>query len=195
MGSKKSQETRAKIVEAARRRFYTHGVNATSLGDLAKESGVPKGNFYYHFPTRDDVLLAVLEARRASAEAAFVRWRAELPVPQARLKRFLQMVASEREQLIRFGCPVGSMSTELGKRSDTLREAGVAGLMLYEGFVREQLALLCGEQQAGRHARAMLSRVQGAIVVSHAMGDGQALDESLAALEQWVDALAQLAMV
>lgn len=187
-------DTRARIIEAARRRFYTHGFGATSLGDLAQASGVPKGNFYYHFPTRDDVLVAVVEARRADAEAMFSRWRVDLPSARARLGRFLQLVASEREQLARYGCPVGSMATELGKRDDALRAHGVSGLLIYEAFVREQLARLCGDEaRATRLARRLLGRVQGAIVMAHATGDLAVLEDELDACGQWLDALADSA--
>jgi AcrR family transcriptional regulator len=187
-------DTRARIIEAARRRFYTHGVGATSLGDLARASGVPKGNFYYHFPTREDVVAAVVEARCADAEASFVRWRAELASPRARLGRFLEMVAAEREQLVRYGCPVGSMATELGKYDDVQRALGVSVLLMYEGFVREQMSLLCRDAgRAARLARRLLGRVQGAIVMAHATGDATALDEELDACGQWLDALADSA--
>jgi TetR/AcrR family transcriptional regulator, transcriptional repressor for nem operon len=185
-----SSDTRARILQTARSLFYTHGFGATSLGDLARASGVPKGNFYYHFPTKDDVLLAVVRARQEDAARAFEAWQDALPGPRARIERFLQMVVSERDALVCYGCPVGSLATELRKRQDALGEAAAAGLALYERFLCGQLGELgCGEEEAGRLARRLLSRVQGAILLTHVSGDARVLDEELEEARGWLDGL------
>ena len=109
------KSARDRIVAAARRTFYERGFEDTSFADLAKAAGIPKGNFYYHFKSKAELLDAVLEARTASVEAALREWDEALPTPLARLRRFVAMMTAERDDLVRYGCPMGSLLTELGK--------------------------------------------------------------------------------
>ena len=55
-----AQRNRDKIVEAARAAFREHGSEA-SLDDIAKRAGVGAGTLYRHFPTRDDLIDAVMK--------------------------------------------------------------------------------------------------------------------------------------
>lgn len=52
--------TRHQIVEAADRLFYERGFEATSFADIAAVVGLSRGNFYYHFRTKDEILEAVI---------------------------------------------------------------------------------------------------------------------------------------
>jgi len=56
------QRNRAALLEAAQRHFLKYGVG-TSLEAVAKEAGVGPGTLYRHFPTREALLAAVLQAR------------------------------------------------------------------------------------------------------------------------------------
>ena len=51
----------ARIVQAARKRFLTEGVDGASLRAIAKDAGTNVGMIYYYFPTKDDLFLAVIE--------------------------------------------------------------------------------------------------------------------------------------
>jgi len=183
-------KSRDRIVRAARRLFYTRGFESTSLGDLAREAGVPKGNFYYHFPSKDDVLRAVVEERRADIQRALGSWAQEYPDPRARLKRFVAMIASEREDLVSYGCPTGSLLIELGKKRHDLQPDALSILDLYvelaEGAFRE---LGHSDDEARVLAVHLLGRAQGAILVAHAYGDTAILDREIASIERWLDEL------
>ena len=50
-----------RIVAAARQRFLKQGVDGASLREIAREAGTNIGMVYYYFPTKDDLLLAVVE--------------------------------------------------------------------------------------------------------------------------------------
>jgi AcrR family transcriptional regulator len=56
------QRNRAALLEAAQRHFLRFGVG-TWLEAVAKEAGVGPGTLYGHFPTREALLAAVLQAR------------------------------------------------------------------------------------------------------------------------------------
>jgi TetR/AcrR family transcriptional regulator, transcriptional repressor for nem operon len=49
-------------VSGARQLFYEQGVEKTSLADIADGSGVPIGNVYYYFKTKDELVEAVIDS-------------------------------------------------------------------------------------------------------------------------------------
>ncbi|RME24653.1 MAG: TetR/AcrR family transcriptional regulator [Deltaproteobacteria bacterium] len=61
-------ETRRRVYDAALAIFRRDGVQECRIEDIARLANVSRGTFYFHFPTKDAVLLEVL----AEAEAAFV---------------------------------------------------------------------------------------------------------------------------
>ncbi len=65
-----ARRNRAKLLESARARFAEHGLDA-QIDDIARGAGVGVGTVYRHFPTKEDLLRALAEARfEALGEAA-----------------------------------------------------------------------------------------------------------------------------
>lgn len=56
-----SELTRKRIVESARQVFVQKGYAATSIEDLVAATGSSKGNIYYHFKSKEGLLLHLLE--------------------------------------------------------------------------------------------------------------------------------------
>lgn len=52
---------RLQILDAAARLFRTHGYRGTSMRDIARAVGMLPGSIYYHFPSKDELLLTVYE--------------------------------------------------------------------------------------------------------------------------------------
>ncbi len=59
--SAKGAATRDQILDAASRLIHLQGYHCTSLDDVLRESGVGKGNFYYHFRSKEDLGYAIIE--------------------------------------------------------------------------------------------------------------------------------------
>ncbi|MEE9181371.1 MAG: TetR/AcrR family transcriptional regulator, partial [candidate division NC10 bacterium] len=57
----KGATTKEEILQTACRLVYRQGFNNTSLDDILRESGVGKGNFYYHFKSKDELGYAILD--------------------------------------------------------------------------------------------------------------------------------------
>jgi TetR/AcrR family fatty acid metabolism transcriptional regulator len=53
--------TRGRILEAARQAFASSGYHRTLVDDVAREAGVSKGAVYVHFPSKEDLFLALLD--------------------------------------------------------------------------------------------------------------------------------------
>src|SRR5437764_5362156 len=75
------QRTRGKVLDAAGRVFARRGYHDTTLREIAADAGVSKGAVYYNFESKDDLFLALLEARMdervQNVEAVFESARAD----------------------------------------------------------------------------------------------------------------------
>lgn len=54
------EETRAKLLAAARLAFATHGYAHTSMDDFTAEAGLTRGALYHHFGNKEGLLVAVI---------------------------------------------------------------------------------------------------------------------------------------
>lgn len=60
---------RQAIVDAARRLFFTRGYEGTPLRAVSDSLGLTKAAVYYHFPAKDDLLVAIVDPVLARLEA------------------------------------------------------------------------------------------------------------------------------
>ena len=65
--------TRAKLVEAALELFSTSGYEHATVDDISHAAGYSKGAYYFHFSTKDDILLELLRMWTESRGASLVR--------------------------------------------------------------------------------------------------------------------------
>ena len=109
---------RERLVAAARELVYRQGVERTTLADIAEAADVRLGNVYYYFKTKDDLVAAVVQAHIDHLEAAFAELGRGHGDPGARLKALLGLIAEQGAPMARFGCPYGSLCSELTKRTE-----------------------------------------------------------------------------
>lgn len=57
----RSEKSRQQILDAALKLFSHRGYGATSVRDIAEESGLSKGNVYHHFPDKETIFRALLD--------------------------------------------------------------------------------------------------------------------------------------
>jgi AcrR family transcriptional regulator len=177
---------RQQIVEAANRLFYRRGYNQTSFSDIAEAAAIPRGNFYYYFKTKDEILAAVVDQRIARIRAMLAEWDAAQRDPRQRLRRFVQMLRNSDKDLTRYGCPMGSLTIELGKAQPALKAKAGKMFDLFHAWLAEQLKAL-GHKDAAALALHLLGRAQGIAVLAQVYADRRYLEEELNRLEQWLD--------
>lgn len=182
------ETVRREIVEAANRLFYHRGYNQTSFSDIAEAAGIPRGNFYYYFKTKDDILGAVIDARIENIQAMLVEWDAAEPNPRQRLKCFAQMIRGSEKDLLRYGCPMGSLNIELGKAQPALKARAKKMFDLFIDWLTQQLTAL-RQPDAARLALQAMGRVQGVAVMTQVYGDREFLRAQLAEFDAWIESL------
>jgi AcrR family transcriptional regulator len=93
-----ARRNRERILEEARQEFTRSGANA-SLEEIAKKAGVGPGTLYRHFPTREDLLVAVYRSemeKLAAAERTFADTLPPVEALRAWLLLFVDAVATKQ---------------------------------------------------------------------------------------------------
>src|SRR5690348_5565070 len=106
--------SRAKILQEARDLFYRNGYLATSVDDIIAAADVSKSNFYYHFKSKEDLGIAVLDSRCEEFERllAGTLCNSLLP-PTGRLRSFVTLVSGVTDSHGPGGCPFGNLIAEM----------------------------------------------------------------------------------
>lgn len=181
-----ADDSRQHIIAAANRLFYRCGYNQTSFSDIAAAAAIPRGNFYYYFKTKDEILAAVVADRISKIQAQLRHWEAAEKTPKGRLRRFLEMVRGSERDLARYGCPLGSLIVELGKAQPALKAKARKMFDLYRDWLAAQFAAMGDDDPAAR-ALHLLTRAQGVAVIAQAYADRQYIQNEVDALQTWVD--------
>lgn len=179
---------RERLITAARRLFHEHGVEKTTLADIAAAAGVPPGNVFYYFKTKDAIVAAVIEAYRET-QAALCLSVEHYPSPQEKLKALVRTWAERRETLASHGCPVGSLASELAKREDDLHPAAAVTLARLIDGAAEQFAAM-SRPDARELAVALVAAYEGIALLANALQDPGLITAEASRLERWIDTLA-----
>lgn len=181
---------REQIVDAADRLFYEQGFGFTSFSHIADAVGISRGNFYYHFKTKDEILDAVIDSRLARTRRMLAQWSAQSEDPAERIGLFVDILLRNQEPIMRHGCPVGSLCQELAKLDHLARDRAGGVLALFAEWLRAQFEQMgCGQASAG-HALHLLGRTQGVATLANAFGDPGYVREEVARMNDWVRACA-----
>lgn len=179
--------TREQIVHAADDLFYRQGYGHTSFAHIAEAVQISRGNFYHHFRTKDEILAAVVEQRLAGTRAMLQQWEAASPDPAARIRSFIRMMVTNRADIRRFGCPVGTLCTELAKLMHPSREAANEVFSVFREWLREQFVQLGRKDDADALAMHLLARSQGVATLANAFGNEAFIRHEAAGMEAWLE--------
>lgn len=180
--------TRAQIAEKADTLFYEGGFEATSFADIAGAVGISRGNFYYHFRTKDEILDAVITRRLKATEAMLETWQVDVS-PQRRILSFIRILITNRAKIMAFGCPVGTLNTELSKLNHVAQTRAAAIFGLFREWLAAQFTLLGHVKAADRLALHLLGRTQGVAVMASSLRDESFLRAEVALMEDWLRGL------
>jgi AcrR family transcriptional regulator len=113
-------ETRRRILEVAAEAFAERGYVGTSLSDVLKASGVTKGGFYFHFPSKEALALATLRYKQEQWAGTVMVAVMQRSRAVDQLDAMVEALCDLHEQDRSCRC-IGRLCTELGDEHPELR--------------------------------------------------------------------------
>jgi AcrR family transcriptional regulator len=181
---------RERLIDAATQMVYRQGIEATTLADIAEAADVPLGNVYYYFKTKDEIIDAVVQSHLHTIRTTLAAIEADHRTPKARLKALVKMLTGEREAIAEYGCPQGSLCSEVNKRSSG-NDHFAADLMRVPLTWAEEQFRLMGCRDANERAVTLMATYQGAALLSNTLGDPALMLRESRRLGRWIDSLQQ----
>jgi TetR/AcrR family transcriptional regulator, transcriptional repressor for nem operon len=180
---------RERLVAAAVQLLHQRGIERTTLADIAQLADVPAGNVYYYFKTKDDVIAAVVAAHAEEVGSALAAIESRSRSPKGRLKALVQELASQSEIVARYGCPLGSLCSELDKRIDAPDFAGAKLMLVIIDWAEAQFRELGRGRQSRELAVDLLAAYEGSALLANTLRDPKVLSEASRRIDRWIDAL------
>lgn len=183
----RTSDKRDRLIDAAKVLIHKQGFNQTSLADIAQESGVPLGNVYYYFKTKEDIASAVIFEHATAMEGMMRGFEEAESDPCKRLLLFLDFANEMGEVAAQYGCPIGSLCQELDKDRNSLSEKVDAILKFQLQWVTEQFRLM-GKNEANEWGQQMIVSMSGTSLLANALNDAHVVEVQIKRLKDWVEA-------
>lgn len=183
----KSDQTRQRILATGRRLVTTGGFSAVGLSTLLKESGVPKGSFYYYFPSKEAFGQALLEDYVADYQARLDALMGLNGTAADKLMAFCgAWLDQERQAGLVSTCLVVKLGAEVADLSEAMRRVlddGVKTLTAtLAGLLRDGAAdgSLVAQTDPDAVALSLYAQWLGAAILSKLSHDQIPLERALA---------------
>ena len=184
-----SPNSKERIILAADQLFYVRGYSQTSFSDIAEETGIPRGNFYYYFKTKDEILSAVLERRQNLIEDLLETCENSSSEPRDQLLYMIDVLVREEDNIIKYGCPLGTLSSELSKSSLTMQQEVKSIFETLRQWIENNLSSAGFSERSQHLSMEILSRLQGTTVLANIYQDIEFLRRSAIQHKQWLTEL------
>ena len=166
-----AEENRQTVIDVASRLFREHGFDGIGLKDLMKGAGLTQGAFYKQFASKEDL---AAQASRRALESAATRWSAAVATkPEDPLGAVIDFYLStgHREEKMD-GCPVVALGSDAARQGAGVKASFEAGIREYLEMLGPWVGEADGGEPSGK-AKAILSMMVGAVVLSRAVNDEQ----------------------
>ena len=188
-------DTRERLLEAARLLFLRQGYGATGIAQILKEAGARSGSLYHFFPTKEDLLLAVLERYQELLCPAVIQ-----PVIERvsdPIERVFGVLDGYRRLLLeseyRWGCPIGNLALEIGQSHPAARRLIGANFTAWRGYVQQWLEDASGRlpesADAEQLALFVLTTMEGAVMLARTYHSIEPYDTAVCQLRDYFDRL------
>jgi AcrR family transcriptional regulator len=185
---KSKADNRTRLLQAAEKTTYRYGYGSTAIADIAKEAGIPLGNVYYYFKTKDEIGDAIIKLR-VSRFRKLLQELDKAGSPAERLCGFVLIKIKNREGLARNGCPVGTLCSELQKHGGPVAKKSAVLFAEALAWMESQFQALGKGADSRGLAVHLLSATQGVSVLAHTFHDPGLIEMEAARLMQWIRSL------
>ncbi|NWF62784.1 MAG: TetR/AcrR family transcriptional regulator [Chloroflexi bacterium] len=171
----KIKNSKRTILNLAEALLQDKGFNGFSYANIAAELGVKNAAIHYHYPSKEDLGIAVMQRYRERFKLWINNSRVKDLTPEAKLDWFLSIYINMRADQGKI-CLVGSMEAEFNSIPDGLQSEVQA---LHKDLLTWLQAALAEGRDAGvftfkgepaDKAALILSTVQGALQMARALG-------------------------
>jgi len=175
--------------------FAFHGYGSTGLSEVARQAGVQQGSIYHFFPTKEELLAAVLRRRKELLWPEVLQpiWdRFDDPI-----ERIFKLLDQYRKMLqvteFSHGCPIGNLAIELTESHpnsrDLIAENFDNWLRAIEQCFFEAARRLPEDADPRRLAIFVLTTMEGAVMLARTYRDFRAYDAAIVCLREYIDRL------
>jgi TetR/AcrR family transcriptional regulator, lmrAB and yxaGH operons repressor len=169
--------SRAALVENAATLFRRQGYAATGLNQILDEAGVKAGSLYHHFPQgKQQLAVAVVDNAGAGIEQLLRRFLATDRSVADIVDRWIDLLMAGLAGDQRDGCPIEPIGTESVNASPLVRAASARAFKGWCAAIEDRLR---SEGWSGNDAEkvalAVISLIEGALILSRIAGDSAAL--------------------
>lgn len=187
--TKQRSETAEQILDLAETLIQTRGYSAFSYQDIAEPLGIRKASIHYHFPSKTDLGVAVVNRYIDRFDAALTQIAADqTQSSMAMLDFYVQpylMFAGTPDRVCLSAALAGEMLAlppELHQRVEHFFKTHQAWLtkILQRGVKRGEFRL---QAPPPKVARMMFGALQGALLVKRATGDISQIDDVIAVMK------------
>lgn len=190
----RAARTRVEILEAAITLFARRGFLATTMAELAKAIRMTPGALYWHFPTKEDLLLAAIEELHERYLKEFVDLVAQKRQLTARqqlhafVTRTTQFLRYHREYGIFFGMVAAESSESNEHVAEALREKlaiyteAIVNIIRY-GQKKQEFRPDVDPQHA---AHSIMGGYMGLLIYQNLFRETQGYDALVASLDKLV---------
>ena len=181
----RTSDARERLLDSCQALMHEKGYTAVGVSEVCSRAGVNKGSFYYFFPSKQDLALAVIDEFGAATAVQLTQVLESDAPPLERLERFFDASyrahSESRETCGKLlGCPIGNLALEMGSQDAVLRERlrGVLedqidrfAAVLREAIDRGDLP----PQDARGTAASLMALIEGTLLLAKASDDTEVL--------------------
>jgi len=182
-------DKRVRLLQAASRLIHEVGLPNATLARIAHEAGIPLGNVYYYFRSKEELWRAVLDSRTEQIRDVLDR-AATTPEPKSQLIAFTEYFREAGDDIARFGCPFGGLGHEMSREAGVSRDLRSAPLAEMLTWTEGRFTTLgAPKKDARRQAGHLVAAIQGASLLAHSLGDPKILRREIRVLQRWIETL------
>ncbi len=166
------------LVETAGALFRQQGYAATGLNQILATAGVQPGSLYHHFPQgKQQLATAVIETAGAGIDRLLRRFLSnDLPAVDI-VDQWVDLLIAALANDERDGCPIEPIATESVYASPQVRDASARAFKSWCAAISDRLrADGWAAADADTTAVAVISMIEGALILSRVAGDPEALE-------------------
>lgn len=170
--------TRERLIESARELARRRGFDRTSVADVLEHSGVGKGSFFYYFPSKEALGLAVLERDREEFMTMLDECLGGAGDALERLECFFEAALKlHRGTGFVGGCLWGNTALEMSDTNSTFADVVAK---VFDEWTQKLAAVIRAGQVAGEIrgdcladdlARSVVATIEGGIMLSRLQKD------------------------